>query len=156
MELWKAIWHAVFDFFSELFDEKPWQEKDTKSKLKILGALLLGAILTFIFYILYFINRSAHTVSGMVCCDKEDWQVKRMPSEILLQTAFWGRSPVFWAGFSPRANPTNRFAGRLRIHFRQARRGYSRRPAASARRGCCLPKPFPNLRGSRVFSVRAR
>ncbi|WP_304670664.1 hypothetical protein [Neisseria polysaccharea] len=39
-------------FFSELFDEKPWQEKDTKSKLKILGALLLGAILTFIFYIL--------------------------------------------------------------------------------------------------------
>jgi hypothetical protein len=49
---WKAIWHTVFDFFSELFDEKPWQEKDTKSKLKILGALLLGAILTFIFYIL--------------------------------------------------------------------------------------------------------
>ncbi|WP_301670297.1 transporter [Neisseria benedictiae] len=52
MELWKAIWHTVFDFFSELFDEKPWQEKDTKNKLKILGALLLGAILTFIFYIL--------------------------------------------------------------------------------------------------------
>ncbi|WP_304671405.1 MULTISPECIES: transporter [Neisseria] len=60
MELWKAIWHTVFDFFSELFDEKPWQEKDTKSKLKILGALLLGAILTFIFYILYFIKAPAN------------------------------------------------------------------------------------------------
>ncbi|HHL3633411.1 transporter [Neisseria polysaccharea] len=56
MELWKAIWHTVFDFFSELFDEKPWQEKDTKSKLKILGALLLGAILTFIFYKVEILN----------------------------------------------------------------------------------------------------
>lgn len=52
MELWKAIWHTIFDFFSELFEDKPWQEKGIKSKLKKLGSLLVVAVLTFIFYIL--------------------------------------------------------------------------------------------------------
>ncbi len=67
---------------------------------------------------------------------------KTMPSETeRFQTAWFLIGAV---RVSLRAVSTNRFAGRLRFRPRQARRGYSRRRAASATRAYCLPVPFPN------------